>query len=226
MSEKMSFRDRQTQFFNMIRRGTPQTPRENIYSQAYRIRFPESLQEDYPVASKLDLNFEKRMARFCSEFGSESWSLNHLAMTWMNYLIQDQASNMEPWLLDLYQLECLQFQSYFLDEKSALQSGRIQIDGEVYLEQTQAFYWMKSSWDVEQIWQSEKPPQDPKASVILFYQQDGNNTFQTVQGLGADILEHVLTAKSLTSLPEHLQNPEGISVAFSHLSPLFQAREF
>jgi hypothetical protein len=224
MDSKISLKDRQSQFLNMILTESPQTHREEIYSNAYRIRFEESLREDFPVAIQLDPNFETSLNRFCAAFGSQSWSLNHLAQRWVEFLSSDQAPDLPLWLLDLYRLEGLQFQSFFLDESSPLSVGNFELYDEVELIQRKPFYWMISDWNVEEIWQLEQPPKAKKRSLILFYKIDQTNTFVSTDSNSAEVLAHLFKYKSFQGLSAKLQLSDDVTKAFTYLAPLYEVK--
>lgn len=221
MAHSYSLKDRQQSFINMIMTDTPEGFRESIYANAYRIRFEESLREDFPVAIKLDPEFPLRLETFCAQFGSQSWSMNHLAQRWMDYLQQSEQNNLPGWLQDLYQLENLQFQSYFLNSDSARDIGKIDLGEGIFITQSRPFLMMTSEWDVESIWQNETPPHSRQKSMLLFYKTESENTFVTVDSVSSEILTHLFQEKSLENLPLHLQNSEILSTAFTFLSPLF-----
>lgn len=224
MDSKISLKERQAQFLNMILTESPETQREEIYSNAYRIRFEESLREDFPVSIKLDPNFEASLAQFCASFGSQSWSLNHLSQRWCEFLSSPQAPDLPLWLIDLYRLECLQFQSFFLTEQSPLSVGTIQLYDEVELLQKKPFYWMISDWNVEDIWQTEQAPKAKKRSLILFYKIDQTNTFVTTDSNSAEVLSHLFKFKSFQGLSAKLQMSDDVTKAFTYLAPLYEVK--
>ncbi|WP_413560810.1 putative DNA-binding domain-containing protein [Bdellovibrio sp. HCB209] len=222
MASNLSLKARQESFQKMITQDSPENLRESIYSYAYRIRFEESLKEDFPVAISLDTDFSKRFEIFCRSYGSQSWSMNHLAQRWADFLKNQKQENLEPWLRDLYKLEALNFQSYFLNQNSPLYIGRIDLGEEISLIQSRPFLVLESEWDVESIWRTETPPKTTRKSLILFYNDEDGNTFVTLDPASTEIISHIFKEKSWENLPKHLQFEETVRTAFSYLSPLFQ----